>query len=85
MKKWLPALLTCLIFIPAQGLRAQIVAGPITNATTGHYYYLVGSAYWTNAQAQARNLGGHLAAINDAAENAWILETFGSYGVYPGP
>jgi hypothetical protein len=80
MKKWLPALLTSLIFIPTQGLQAQILAGPITNATTGHFYYLVGPGYWTNAQAQARNLGGHLAAINDAAENAWILETFGNYG-----
>jgi hypothetical protein len=80
MKKWVFALLTGLIFIPTQGLRAQIVAGPFTNATTGHYYYLVGPTYWTNAQAQATNLGGYLAAINDALENAWILETFGNYG-----
>jgi lectin-like protein len=80
MKELLAALFTCLILIPTQGLRAQIVAGPITNATTGHYYYLVGPAYWTNAQAQATNLGGHLAVIDDAAENAWILETFGNYG-----
>ena len=80
MKKLLFALLTGLVFIPTQGLRAQIVAGPITNATTGHYYFLAGPAYWTNAQAQATNMGGHLAAINDAAENVWILETFGNYG-----
>jgi hypothetical protein len=83
MKTLLPALFTCLIFIPTHGLRAQIIAGPITNAATGHFYYLVGPAYWTNAQAQATNIGGYLAAINDAAENAWILETFGNYGGAP--
>ena len=80
MKTLLPALFTCIAFIPTQDLRAQIVAGPITNATTGHYYYLVGPTYWTNAQAQAMNLGGYLAAINDAAENDWLLATFGNYG-----
>ena len=78
--KFLPALLTLLVTIPADGLLAQVVAGPITNAVTGHYYYLVGPTYWTNAENQATNLGGHLTAINDAAENAWLLETFGNYG-----
>ena len=83
MNKLLPALLTCLLFVTTQSLRAQVLAGPITNATTGHYYYLLGPGYWTNAQVQARNLGGRLAAINDAAENAWVLETFGNYGGAP--
>jgi hypothetical protein len=45
-----------------------------------HREYLVRPSYWTSAQSQARNLGGHLAAINAAAENAWIRETFGNYG-----
>ena len=80
IEHWLALLLTCLAFIPAQGLQAQIIAGPILNANTGHYYYLVGPAYWTNARVQAANLAGHLAAINDSRENAWILETFGNYG-----
>jgi hypothetical protein len=83
VKTWLPPLLTWLILVPTQCLQAQVLAGPITNAATGHYYYLVGPAYWTNAQTQATNLGGYLAAINDADENAWILETFGNFGGVP--
>jgi hypothetical protein len=35
---------------------------------------------WYNAQQQARALGGHLVTINDALENTWIADNFGSYG-----
>ncbi len=83
MKTTLIYFLLCSLRITATDLCAQIVAGPITNAATGHYYYLVGPSYWTNAEAQAKSLGGHLAAINDAAENAWILDTFGNYDGIP--
>jgi hypothetical protein len=35
---------------------------------------------WTDAQSQALTLGGNLATVNDAAENAWICQTFTNFG-----
>ncbi len=61
-------------------VRAQIVTGPINNPANGHNYYLLGPVWWTNAEAQAISLGGHLVTINDAAENTWIYNTFADYG-----
>lgn len=57
-----------------------ILAGPITNAANGHAYYLLSPTNWLAAEDIAVSLGGHLATINDADENAWVFNTFGSYG-----
>lgn len=73
-------MLATIFALASSKVRSQIATGPITNQVTGHYYYLVGPDYWTNAEAQAVALNGHLVTINDAAENAWVLSTFGSYG-----
>ena len=59
---------------------AAILAGPITNAATGHAYYLLSKSSWPKAESQAVALGGHLATIRDAAENDWAFQTFASYG-----
>ena len=53
----------------------------LTNASYGdHVYTLLSSSDWTDAEAYAVGMGGHLATIEDAAENAWIFDTFGSFG-----
>ena len=57
-----------------------VLAGPITNTANGHVYYLLRSTNYSRAVQIATNLGGHLAYINDATENSWILNTFGNYG-----
>lgn len=72
-------LLCLLVGLACQQLHSQIVAGPLTNAANGHWYYAVGPTFWTNAEAQAVGLGGHLVTLNDAAENAWVLESFGNF------
>ena len=59
---------------------ATIIGGPITNPANGHDYYLLAPANWTDSEAEAVTLGGHLATINDAAENAWVFSTFENFG-----
>jgi hypothetical protein len=55
---------------------AAILEGPITNLANGHFYYLLTTSTWTAAQAEARKLGGNLAAIDDAEEHNWLVSTF---------
>ena len=40
------------------------------------YYTVVDGPHWADAEANAVELGGHLAAINNAEENAFILKSF---------
>jgi hypothetical protein len=54
----------------------EVLQGPVTNAANGHVYYLLSPGSWTHAQAEAVQLGGNLATINDEAENTWVLQTF---------
>lgn len=56
-------------------VQASVVSGPTVNPSNGHSYYLLGQSSWTEAEAEAVDLGGHLVTINDAAENQWILDT----------
>ena len=64
-----------------QFARAAVLHGPVTNASNGHVYYLLAPDTWTASQAEAVSLGGHLVTINDAAENAWVAETFEEFGL----
>ena len=59
---------------------ATTIAGPIVNPANGHAYYLLSANLWEASEAEAISLGGHLATINDAAENTWVFSTFGAYG-----
>lgn len=71
----------------AVGLSATItngtvLEGPILNPANGHSYYLLSQNTWTAAEAEAVALEGHLATVNDAAENAWINNTFSAPHYY---
>jgi len=59
---------------------AGIIAGPVTNPTNGHDYYLLAPNSWTASETEAENLGGTLAVIKNAAEQDWVFSTFGAYG-----
>ena len=59
---------------------ADVLSGPIVNPTNGHSYYLLEQDTWTNSEAFAQSLGGHLVTINDAEENQWVYDTFASFG-----
>lgn len=46
----------------------------------GHTYMLTAAAStWTAAEAEAVLAGGHLVAVNDAAENAFLVSAFGGF------
>lgn len=53
---------------------------PITATASygGHEYTLLTQATWLEAEADAQLWGGHLVAINDAAEQSWLIGTFGT-------
>src|SRR5688500_16633744 len=75
--------------LPARSVQAVAVARTETYPANGHQYHLLrgddpfAGFTWAEAEAKATSLGGHLVAINDAAENSWLLENFpgGSLGV----
>jgi hypothetical protein len=53
---------------------------PIVNPANGHLYILLDQSNWTDAEAEAVRLGGHLATIDDAAEDSFIFDTFSTFG-----
>jgi len=61
----------------AQGqLTAQI--GPwVENPANGHWYALTPHMGWIDAEAAAVAWGGHLVTVRNAAEEAWLKDTFG--------
>jgi hypothetical protein len=62
---------------------ATILAGPVYNPANGHNYFLLTTSPWTEAEAAAVRLGGHLVTVNDAAENDWVVSTFSNFGGQP--
>lgn len=58
---------------------ARNAAASIIDAATfgGHQYYLLDLSSWGDAEAEAVTLGGHLATIDDASEQAFVTERFG--------
>ncbi len=82
----IPLIAVVLIALAAVPLRAggSVLAGPTVNPANGNSYYLLSPASWMDSQAEAQTLGGHLATINDAAENAWIFTNIASIAPSPG-
>jgi hypothetical protein len=71
------ALIACpVLLMEGANARADILAGPIVDPANGHTYYLLTTNTWTASEAEALTLGGHLATINDLAENQWGFNTF---------
>jgi hypothetical protein len=55
---------------------ATPIGGPVINPANNHSYYVLSESTWQDAEATAVSLGGHLATINDASEQAWVFTTF---------
>lgn len=54
----------------------SIFLGPVTNPSNGHVYFGLSPATWDAAEAYAIGMGGHLATIRNASEDAWVFSTF---------
>jgi len=50
----------------------------ITGTYNGHNYAEITADTWLDSEAYAVSLGGHLVAVNDLAENNFLISTFGS-------
>ncbi len=78
MRRYMPLLIGALAFSSLSSLgvsRADAVTlGPVSNPANGHDYYVTDDILtWTGAEAWAVALGGHLVAINGAAEQDWVM------------
>lgn len=78
--KTLMTIMAAMAVSASVSVQAGVLAGPITNPANGHVYYLLTQNTWTASQAEAMQLGGNLATINDEAENHWVYTNFGSFG-----
>jgi len=79
---WPKMKIILVLFIAWLGLtiHAGILVGPVVNPANGHIYYLLSQNSWSNAEAEAVSLGGHLATIRNADEQEWVFSAFSRYG-----
>ena len=62
-------------------MNSSTVNTPLYNWQTynGHtYVYVTSTKTWQAAESYAQSLGGHLATVNDAEEQAWLYSEYGS-------
>lgn len=77
---WLFAFMLIAALSAEMTANAAVVTGPIVNPANNHSYYLLAQSSWQDAETEAVSLSGHLATINDAAEQSWVFNTFGYFG-----
>src|SRR5262245_36123374 len=75
--------LTCHVWSQVVTIPTPTTSPPIVNPANGHTYIFITTGRWTDAEAQAVALGGHLATIRSKEEEDWIYNIFGYYG-HPG-
>ena len=78
MRKGIIIYTMCVVLTGIASAAPLVVTGPVINSTNNHEYYLLENSTWTEAESKAVDMGGHLTAINDAVENVWVWDTFGS-------
>lgn len=72
-----------LIFASASAAQTVVPGSFQINPANNHGYYLLTQSSWEAAEAAAVQLGGHLVTINNANEDNWVYQTYGSFGGVP--
>lgn len=72
----LPLALTLLFSAPLLAQESPWVFNPGTH----HWYKMTRASTWQEAENRAVSIQGHLLSLEDAHENDWIFQNFGSYG-----
>lgn len=67
------------ILVAQLSARGAVLEGPLVNLANGHTYFLLLPSSWTDAEAQANVLSGHLATIRNAQEQAFVFNNFGTF------
>lgn len=57
----------------------NMIGGPFVNPDNGLQYLLLEPGEWLEAEKTAAQMGGHLAFINNDAEQDWIFNTLGRF------
>ncbi len=83
MKMWKISLIVVCVFagwfaLPCTAALPTIEVGPTINPANGHVYYRLSNSNWTDAEAKAIQLGGHLTTIDNFEEDQWVCDTFGT-------
>jgi hypothetical protein len=84
MSKIRRSLCTLLIMLSAFAVTRRVAAvvpltSPVTDPVSGLRYQLLSNGNWTDSEAAAEALGGHLATIANAEQQNFVASTFGSF------
>jgi Lectin C-type domain/PEP-CTERM motif len=70
-----------ILALTAAPARAVLLSPTFVSPVNNHSYILIlEQLAWTDSEATAVSLGGHLATVRNSAEDQWIHDTFSNYG-----